>query len=105
MPIASPAELAVLADDSKATRQQRIAAVWAHGHDLALERHGEDRVNSFFTTTTGNRLMAELQALPEGTSVADMLKAVEKHVGGGKEKPETPEQIVPQVEKRGDLTA
>lgn len=93
MTYATDAQRATLADDSKSNRNERIAAAWAHGHDRALEDHGEDRVNGFFTVPRGNAIMAELQAMPDGTPVAVMVDAIERHLN--------PDAIKPQ-EDHGD---
>jgi hypothetical protein len=99
MPIASPAELAIIngADTvpivkivnkkpvestRPVTFDDRLAAVWAHGKDLAMTvpKHGKNGYMNPFLGDEGNALMAKLEAAGD-VPVAALLKIAKEALG------------------------
>lgn len=61
---------------------RRLAAVWAHAHDLAEAhpKYGPWRVAGPFTDKAGRKLMAELEATPADATCGLMLETVDRHL-------------------------
>ena len=83
--IATKEDMSVIDGTLAADFNRRIAAVWAHAHDLAVERIGAENAPGCFVTTKGNALIAALEAADQNASVADMLAIVDEHIPPRKE--------------------
>ena len=83
MALASAEDLAILEspDNDPANFHRRIAAVWAHAHDLAIAKHGESNVGSFFVGASGTKHLMELEALPLTATAAEILAVSKRTMG------------------------
>lgn len=62
-------------------RQQRIAAAWAIGHDLAAGKYGDDAGLGYFGPEQGPALMKQLQEAPGDATAGELLEIVKKGIG------------------------
>ncbi len=79
-PDLTPADAVVIEPDPRVEHNRFISDAWLAGHELAAEVHGDSAPN-LFGGAAGERLMAELQALPVGTPAEAFHAAVTRHVG------------------------
>ena len=81
--IASQQDMIVLEDhDTKPeTFHHRIAAVWAHVHDLAIAKYGESETGKFFVGANGYKHLSQLETMSCNATAAEMLAVSKKFLG------------------------